>query len=123
MPPHEYPITLSRPELLEPEIVEMVFAVAQEQSIVCLSDIKRETGLKYDVIRAALHFLEARNLITVMKEEAKRLGIQEQQTPVQVTHDARRISLEEVNRMVSERFEQEEKLLETNCGELAQILT
>jgi len=101
----------------------MVFAVAQEQSIVCLSDIKRETGLKYDVIRAALHFLEARNLITVMKEEAKRLGIQEQQTPVQVTHDARRISLEEVNRMVSERFEQEEKLLETNCGELAQILT
>ncbi len=122
MPPHGYSITLSNPKFLKPEIVEMVFGVTQEQSVVCLSDIKRETGLKYDVIRAALHFLESKNFITVMEEEAKRLGIKEQQTPVQITCDARRISLEEVGRMVCEQFEQEEKFFETSCGEFAQML-
>jgi len=117
MPLHEYPITLSNPDLLTPEIVERVFAVTQKQGVVCLSDIKRELTLKYDVIRAALYFLESSRLIIVMKEEAKRFGINGQQTPVKVTSKGRRISLIEVGRMLDEQLvKRGEKVLKAACG-------
>jgi len=121
---HEYPITLSNPDSLTTEIVERVFAVTQEQSVVCLSDIKRETGFKYDVIRAALHFLESWSLITVMKEEAERFGISGEQTPVKVTNKGRRTSSIELGRMFTEQLEQqEEKVLKAACGMFVQIPT
>jgi hypothetical protein len=117
---NEYPITLSNPEVLRPEIVETVFSVARKGGVVCLSDIKRESGLRYDVIRAALHFLESRCLIVVMQEEARRFGIKGEQTPVRVTGRARRIGLEEVGRMLYERPGPEaEEFLHTGYGALA----
>ena len=100
MASQEYSITLDNPRELTPEIVGSVFAVVQEH-VVCLSDIKRKTGLKYDQIRAALHFLESRNLISVMDDEAKELKLEKKQIPVKVTKDGRRTSLEEVSRMLS----------------------
>lgn len=100
MASQEYSITLDKPESLTPETVGSVFSVVQEQRIACLSDIKRQTGLKYDQIRAVLGFLKSRNLISVMKEKAGKLDLKAEQIPVKVTKDGSRTSLEEVSKML-----------------------
>jgi hypothetical protein len=68
----------------------------QDEAVMCLSDLKRATELKYDIIRAALYFLESQNLIIVLGEESRRRGIGPHQTPVKITKVGRRTSPEEL---------------------------
>lgn len=96
MPAQEYTVTSSNPALLSPETVKRVFTAVQEEGVMCLSDIKRATEFKYDIIRAALHFLESQDLIVVLKKESRRLGLDQQQTPVKITRAGRRTSPEEL---------------------------
>jgi hypothetical protein len=92
----EYTVTSNNPALLTPEIVKRIFTAVQEEAVMCLSDIKRVTEFKYDVIRAALYFLESENLITVLDEESRRLGLQSHQMPVKITKAGRRTGPEEL---------------------------
>lgn len=92
----EYKIMIERPDLLAPDPVEEVLTVARKGPV-CLSDLKRDLYLPYDVIRAALHFLQSHGFLEIV---GRNRGLRSEQLAVKATDSGNRISISQLRDLV-----------------------